>query len=247
MTDYSHMNTADLITHFIDGASRLGSVFNLPFKMNRQSAEAQAIGDKMQLIGQELKARKPISDLRPLYDHPNEDVRYWAAGQFRAIDPEWSDAVYGAVRENLSTGEVIALVQRAKKKPQKQPALSDMSIADLAERYNDAATRLYAAAEFISDENGLPDTKTYNRILGEIGDVRRELEAGHALTALLPFLEHPNPIIRRVAASSCLSIASDRAIPILESIANGKYGGERASARRTLDQWRRKQSGAPQG
>lgn len=246
MTDYSRMETTDLIARFVTEVSRVGSSGTYP-KLPPRSQEARAIIEDIKLIAGELLARKPIAEIRPLYDHPDVDVRYWAAGQFHAIDPERAGAVYNAVRENLSTSEVLALVQRAKRKPPKQPALSDMSIADLVERYNDAATRLYAAAEFMSDDKGAPDTKNYNRIMGEIGDVRRELEARHALTALLPFLEHPNPVIRRVAASSCLSIASDRAIPVLESIANhGKYGGERASARWALDQWRKKQ-GAPQG
>ncbi len=161
MTDYSQMNTDDLIAHFIDGASRLGSAFNLPIKMSPRSLEAQVIAGEMRLISEELRARKPISDLRPLYDHPNEDVRYWAAGQFYPIDPEWSHAVYGAVFEHLSTAAVVALVRRAQKRPPKRPTLSDMLIAELVQRFEDASIRLYAT-RFMSNENGLADTETYN-------------------------------------------------------------------------------------
>jgi len=122
-----------------------------------------------------------------------------------------------------------------------------MSVEDLAELYQDAALRLYAAAEFLSDDNGAPETENYNRIMDEIWDIRRELEARHALAILLPLLESSNLIIRRVAAGSCLSIASSRAIPILEEIAEqGKDSRERISAWWMLDQWQKKQATSEQ-
>jgi hypothetical protein len=247
MIDYSHSAMAELIARFVDGTGRLGSAFNLPFKMDRESVEGQALFKEMQLLGEELRARKPIAEIRPLFEHPNSDVRYWAAIQFAPIDPEWAHAVYGAVREHLTTGEVITLVQKAKKKWPKRPALSDMSIAELVHRFEDSSIQLYATSEFMSDDNGLPETKTYNRVMDEIGDAANELRARKALNALLPLLEHPNFVTRRVTAATCLPIASAQAIPVLEAIADGKFGRERISAWWTLNQWRKTQGGAPQG
>jgi hypothetical protein len=246
MTDYSRMETTDLIARFITQVGRVGSSGTFP-KLPPRSQEARAIIEDIQIIADELLARKPIDAIRPLYDHPDVDVRYWAAGQFHAIDPERAGAVYGAVRENLSTDEVIALVQKAKKKWPKRPALSDMSIAELVQRYEESTIKLYTTSEFISDDNGLPDTKNYNRVIDEIGDAANELRAREAVEALLPLLEHPNPVTRRVTAVTCLPIASSQAIPVLEAIAeHGKFGQERMSAWWALDQWRKKQ-GAPQG
>jgi len=113
MTDYSKIDTAELISLFIDGATLIGTVFNLPLKMDLDNPQRKILFNEMQLLGDELCARKPIADIRPLYDHANDDVRYWAALQFTPIDPEWASAVFGAVRENLPTSEVVALVRKA--------------------------------------------------------------------------------------------------------------------------------------
>ncbi len=242
MTKYSQLDTAALIAHFVDGATRLGTVFNLPLKMDRKSPQEEMLFREMQLLGDELSARKPIADIRPLYDDPNEDVRYWAALQFMLIDPEWAGAVSGAVREHLTTGEVVSLVRRAMEPSVDKAILSDMSIAELAQRFEDASMRLYAT-EFMSDESGLPDTKAYNRIKGEIFDISSELEERHALESLFPMLQHPNRFARHMAAMVCLPIAPDLAVPVLESVAqNNNPPREGMYAWWTLNQWRKKQA-----
>jgi hypothetical protein len=50
-----------------------------------RSQEAEAIYKDINLIADELLARKPIDAIRPLYDHPDVDVRYWAAGLRHAL------------------------------------------------------------------------------------------------------------------------------------------------------------------
>jgi hypothetical protein len=245
MTDYSHIETADLIARFITQVGRIGSSASYP-KLPPRSQESRAIIDDINLIANELLARKPIASIRPLFDHPDDDVRCWAAAQFYSMDPDWAHALHGAIREHLSTGEVLALVQKAKKKWPKRPAVSDMSVDELVQRFEESTIKLYATSEFMSDDNGLPDTKNYNRVMGEIGDAANELRARQAVEALLPLLEHANSVTRRVAAANCLPIASSQAILVLEAIAeHGKFGQERFSAWWTLDQWRKKQ-GAPQ-
>ncbi len=241
MTDYARMETADLIARFITQVGLVGSSANEP-KLPPRSQEARAIYKDIHIIADELLARKPIADIEPLYDHPDVDVRYWAAGQFHAIDPERAGAVYNAVRENLSTGEVISLVRRAKQKPPKTPALSDMTIAGLVERFEDASMRLYAT-EFISEKNGIPEAKTYTRIKDELFEISNELETRHALTSLFPMLQHPNRFARHMAATVCLPIAADLAVPVLESIAhNNDPPREGLFASWTLSQWRKKQA-----
>ncbi len=242
MNKYSQLDTAALIAHFVDGAARLGTIFNLPLKMDRKSPQGKMLFDEMQLLGDELSARKPIAAIRPLYDDPNEDVRYWAALQFMRIDPEWAGAVCGAVREHLTTGEVVSLVRRAMKPSVDKTILSNMSIAELAQRFEDASLRLFAT-EFMSDDNGGPDVENYNRIKGEIFDISTELEAQHALQAIFPMMQHPNRFTRHMAATVCLPIASDLAVPVLESIAqNNDPPREGMFAWWTLDQWRKKQA-----
>jgi hypothetical protein len=41
MTKYSQLDTAELIAHFVHGATRLGTVFNLPLKMDRKSPQGK--------------------------------------------------------------------------------------------------------------------------------------------------------------------------------------------------------------
>ncbi|WP_020173404.1 DUF2019 domain-containing protein [Methyloferula stellata] len=242
MTDYAKTTTPALIELFIDGTSRLGSAFNLPLKMSPFVPEAERISSEIQKVAAELRIRKPLAELRRLFDHPNFDVRAWAAGQFEEIDPEWASAVYGAIREKLPTQKVVEMMRHALKPPPQQPALSEMSFVQLLARFEDTCARRYGAC-FLTNDEGLQDWQTRNRIVRETNLVVEELKKRGTIGMLTEFLDHPNFIARYVAAIHCLPLDPDRAIPIIEDMAGRNILGDSIGAAEILRKWRSAASG----
>ena len=233
--DYSQMNVEELIRRFAEGAERVGGGYDMP---HPKSSEAQTIRSEIRAIAEELRARRPLQELRQLYNHHSPDVRAWANGQFMSIDPEWSSAGTAGIVENLTAAEVMALRKRARTRPPQHPTVQDMSVEQLVERFEDAGIRQYAT-QFLTDAKGGPDIDTWNRIAGETYRIAEELKARGSLLALLPLLDHPNTIVRWAAATRCLPIAPERAIPILEKVAAEKYRFEAMHASDTLESWHR--------
>lgn len=242
--DLSELRTEDLIEHFIVNARRVGPYLEVPDGMGSRDPRAPAIREEMRAIARELIARKDLIVLRRLYDHPSNNVRTWAAGQFGSTDPDWASAGINGLPEGLTATEVMAYRKRALQKPPQRPTVAEMSTDELVAYFEDACIRYYAS-RFFSDEKGLPDVKLHNRIVTEIVRIVGELEARNALDKLLPLLDHENSMVRCDAAAYCLPIASERAVPILEGyIRDAPFSPEYHRAWDALRNWRKKQKGA---
>ena len=112
-----------------------------------------------------------------------------------------------------------------------------MTLDALIERFVDAATRLYAT-RFLDCVGEHADLELRNRIVGEEGDILRELKARGALDRLLPLLDGADPAVRPQAAIACLAIATDKAIAILEAATRSYDSLERSDAKHYLYLWR---------
>jgi len=109
------MNVDELIDAYVRLATRLGSLWSRKFKPAEKTPEWLETNEELKAVEAELRARKPIEKLRPLFDHENVDVRFHAAWSFLEVDPDWAIAAISALGSDLSTKDVIALRARAKK------------------------------------------------------------------------------------------------------------------------------------
>jgi HEAT repeat protein len=238
---YDSMSVDDLIDEYVRLATSLGSLWSRQFKPAEKTPERVEMSGAVGAIGAELRARKPIEKLRPLFDHENVDVRFHAAWSFPQVDPDWAIATISALGTDLSTKDVIALCARAKKRPPARPTVKEMSTDQLAARFEDAATREYAT-QFLGGQFEPYDVKLRNRIIDEIRGVAGELKLRDALPSLLPLLDHANVTVRNSAAIYCLDVAPERALPVLEAISAGRDKIEAVSASWAIDRWRKEQS-----
>jgi HEAT repeat protein len=241
---YAPTSTDELIDEFVRVAESLSSLWTFWFKTPKKTQEREEMNQDLKAIGAELRARKPIEKLRPLFDHENVDVRFHAVWAFMAIDPDWAIATISAHTADLSTKDVIALRARAKKRPPARPTPKQMSTDQLAARFEDAAVREYAT-RFLGGEFEPHDVKRRNAIIGEIRGIVDELKSRDALPVLLPFLDHSNITVRNSAAIYCLDIAPERALPVLQTIAAGRDQVEANSASWAIDRRREREGKAP--
>jgi hypothetical protein len=233
---YSLTTTDALINSFVRTAKAARSLYTLE-SIPERTVERDALIQEMHMVSAELKRRAPIQELRPLFDHESNDVRGHAAWQFMDIDEEWASATLNALRNNLSTAEVMALRARVRNGPPRRPLLKDMSVNELAARYEDAGIRNYAT-QFMARGGEFWNVKLSNKIAGELHEIINELKSRNALTALLPLLDHANMTVRGRAAATCLSIAPDRAVPILEAINESGGWFDKGNASWALYRWR---------
>jgi hypothetical protein len=241
--DLAAMSDDALVEEFI----RLGQ--SMPSVLAAESGAAQtpkraALVADVAAVGAELRARKPLEKLRSLCDDENPAVRMFAGLQFFLVDAEWALAAISSVRANMRTRDLVALCARAKRSPPKRPTLEEMSVTQLAARFEDAGIRCYAT-HFMNNGQEAWDTETSNRIMTEQGDTAEELTSRDSLDALLPLLDHANICVRNSAAACCLPIAPERAVRVLEAIKEGEDSIERGNAASTLDRWRKKNAPPP--
>jgi hypothetical protein len=235
------MNVDDLIDAYVRLAMSLGSLWSRQCKPAEKTPERVKMNEELRAIEAELRARKPIEALRPLFDHENVDVRFNAAWSFLQVDPIWATATISAIGKDLATRDVIALRARAKKRPPARPTLKEMSTDQLVARFEDAGTR-ENATQFLGGQFEPYDVKLRNRIVDEIRGVADELKSRGALTSILPLLDHANVTVRNTAAIYGLDIAPDRALPVLETISAGRDKTEAVSAWWALERWRKAQT-----
>jgi hypothetical protein len=230
------MSVDELIAEFVRLAQSLRSVWTFWAKIPEKTPERRAMDQELRAIAAELCARKPIEKIRPLFDHDNVDVRFYAAMRFLPVDPDWAIAAISAHTADLSTKDVIALRARAKKRPPARPTVTDMSMGQLVARFEDAGIRGYAT-RFLGGEFEPFDVELYNRIVGETRNIVDELNARGSLNELLPLLDHSNISVRRTAATYAISVAPDRTLPVLEAVSASRDSIEAARASATLDRW----------
>lgn len=230
---YATMSTDELIQRFADTAKRTGSgwtsVIATPESLRK------ALVKEMQAMGAELRARKPIAKLRRLFEDEDRDVRGWSGAQFSSVDPEWADATISGLGYKLTVREVLAFRQRILAGAPSGPPLNEMAIEQLIDRFRDACTRLYGTTRFLSDEEGGGmDMTAHNHVAGEPHAIAKELAARGKLDALVPLLDDPLITTRGRAARYCLSVATDRAIAVLEAISATNTWPEHSAAHWTL-------------
>ena len=247
---YAALSTQRLLALFVEAAKRTGAgsgLFGLlddiaasvpPENAPPISASPETVAE-VQALGAALRARKPIAQIRLLFEHDDRDVRACAAGQFGSIDPDWAAATWNGLFANLPTRDVLALIEHARQLPPDRPTLKEISDDALVARFEDAATREYAT-QFLDCEDEPEDMATHNRIAGEVVDVMRELKLrGAALSKLLPLLASSNMTVRRRAAQGCLRLAEEKAVAALDSVvASGKFD-DRLAAGDALEHWRK--------
>ncbi len=164
---YASTSDDELVDAFVRLAAALSSLWTYGPKTPQKTPEREAMRQELSAVGAELRARKPIEKLRPLYDNQNNDVRFHAAWSFLEVDPDWATAAISALGADLTTEEVIALGARAKKRPPARPTLKEMSTDQLAARFEDAGIRQWAT-KFCGGEFETYDVKLRNRIVGVV-------------------------------------------------------------------------------
>ena len=247
--EYGSMGTERPIELFIEAARRIGAgrqLFGLfddiadgvpPDKVARAVKRPEDVAE-LQALGAVLRPRKPIAEIRRLFESEDRDVRTCAAGQFDSVDPEWADATWAGLFAGVSTREVLNLRRRARQIPPRRPTLKEMSDDALVARFEDAATREYAT-RFLGGAGDPEKTEARNRIVDEVWDAMRELKARNALDRLLPLLDNANITVRREAATVCLRVDEKRSIATLEEIMAKSTLDDRVPAQDALEAWRK--------
>jgi len=239
-TDYAHISTSELVQKFADTAKRTGSVFGPNKEKLTQTPQRQALVQEMQALGEELRNRKPIAELRKLFEDEDPDVRGWAGPQFGSVDSEWADATVDGLFHKLTTHEVLAWRRRILRRPSQSPALGKMSVAQLVDCFVDACERCYGTTRFLSGaEGGGPSMRAHNRVSGDIYAAAKELNRRGELRALVPLLKHPLITVRERAAAYSLPVATEPATAALNEIAAAHTFPEFLAADRTLQYWRK--------
>jgi hypothetical protein len=214
---YANMSTDNLIQHFAETAKRTGSGWTSV--MARPESVRKELVKEMQAMGAELRVRKPIAQLRRLFEDEDRDVRGWAGAQFSSVDPEWANATISGLGYKLTVREVLAWRRRVLDGSPPAPPLKDMTIEQLIEGFKDACVRLYGTTRFLSDEEGGGmDMAAYNHVTGDSHAIAKELAARGRLDSLVALFDDPLITTRQRAAYYCLPIATDRAIAVLEAI-----------------------------
>jgi hypothetical protein len=247
MTSVAAMTTRELVREFRETAKRTGTVFtgpSTPEKLKR-TPERKALVARMQAVGAELRPRRPMTEIRAMFEDEDEDVRGWAAPQFLDLDEEWASATLRGLSYGLTAREVLALRAQALAHPPKGPPLDEWPIIALVERFEDAAKREFAA-RFVRRESPT-DMSLHNRIVGEVIDVRNELIRRNALASLVPLLDSSNITVRAEAARATLPVAPDRASAALEAVVARKDQYVAPSAAETLRRWRERKAQGQEG
>ena len=185
-----------------------------------------------------LRGKAKRSELEPLFDSDDPDVRMCAGASLDDSAPELAAAAMKGVLANCSTREALTRAERARTPPPPRPTLKEMSDDALLARFDDAAQRL-TACRFINWRDNGKDMATRNAIIRELTDIGREIKRRDMLARLLPFLDSPHASARFTAAEGCLRIAPERAVATLEALADKADADTRAAAGWALQRWRR--------
>lgn len=247
--DYQGIETAKLIAMFVEGAKDIPTIFpelpeayfsGLSAKV-RPSPERSAKIDKLTTIAAALLARKPIAEARRLMDDDNLDVRGWATGMLRPLDPEWSAASQSGLFARLKTREVLAQRAFALQKPPFGPPIDTLSDDELVARFQDLGER-EEATQFLDCVGNPKDMDIRNEIVGQTLDAMRALKARGLLPRLLPLFDIDKVAVRYEAALACMRIAPEKSIAVLEAIVASRNPEYSALAQDALNHWRKNNS-----
>jgi HEAT repeat protein len=241
--EYATMPVERLLRLFAETAKRsgVGRVFqvgggvsdaSLPTKEETKLGFAEAAA-----IAAALRYKAKESELEPLFDSDDPDVRMCAAAFLEDLFPVSAEAAWRGVLAKCSTREALKRGRRARTPPPPRPMLQEMSDDALLERFQDAAERQTACrfTNWLKDDK---DEARRNAIIGELTDILREMKRRDMLARLLPFLDSTDPTARSRAAQGCLRIAPEKAVATLEAIVEKEDTFARAAALDALDHWR---------
>jgi hypothetical protein len=180
-------STAELLLQFADAAKIARTAMTPRRGIPANTPERRQLVQNLQALGAEIRARRPIQEVRKLLDHENLDVRGWAAAQFLSLHPEWAEASLSGLLSELTTAETLALTRRVRQRPPKRPPINELSSSTLVERFEDAATREYAT-RFLDCTGERADMALRNSIVREVTDIMRELKSRGQLALLVTCL-----------------------------------------------------------
>jgi Domain of unknown function (DUF2019) len=233
--DYTKLSTEELIERFIDESNRVGTIVRIErVKVPLDGADWEQANKVTNAIAAELERRNAVAAVRAqLFENPSPDVRGWAGMKWANADPVWAMAAFTGVLNKMTTKDVLDWRDRILRGPPKRPALKQMSVAQLLERFVDVCERCYGSTRFLVDEENT-NMSTYNKIVGEKYEVAKELYSRGELSALVPFMDHSFLAVRQAAASYCLDIAEEKALGILEPLSKNLRCQEGVAANMTL-------------
>jgi len=242
---YEGVATARLIQMFVDAAKSTPTVYSEwpealqlgPSDKVKASPARAASTAKMRPIAAAIVARKPVAEVRRLFEDDNPDVRAWATGMLIAVDPEWARASLTGLIEGLKPRDVLAQRVLARQKPPFGPPIETLSDDELVARFKELGER-EDATQFLDCIGDPKDMDVRNEIVGQALDAMRALKARGLLERLLPLLDSDKVAVRYEAALACMRIAPEKATAVLERIVasqNPDYLGQAGSA---LNRWR---------
>jgi len=254
--DYAEMGTERLLQLFADAAKKLGlgRIFACisgasppdPGLVAMEKQQRRRLSEELLAIAVTLVARPPGPEAPSLFDDPDPDVRMAAATYASDLDEALAETTRKGVLTGCSATEVIAGRQRVWQPSPAQPSLQEMSDEALLARFQDAGERV-TACRFIDWVHDAQDTKTRNRILGELIDIRAEAEQRGMLARFAPFLDSSDPNVRFQAAIACRYVAPERSVATLEALKADRDPQIRAPAGWTLSRWRGKYAAPADG
>lgn len=242
---YENLSTPQLLDMFVEWAKTMPTIYSEwpeallsgPSEKARRSPERSAKIAGVRPLAAAIIARKPVAEVRRLFEDDNPDVRAWATGALIAVDPEWAAASLSGLMSGLKTREVLAQRALARQKPPFGPPLDALSDDQLVARFEELGDR-EEATQFLDCIGDAKDMDIRNAIVGQTLDAMRALKARGLLERLLPLLDSDKVAVRYEAALACMRIAPEKAIAVLEAIVASQDPDYVGGAGSALDRWR---------
>ena len=242
---YEGFDTAQLLDMFVEWAKAMPTIYSEwpeallsgPSEKVRRSPERNAKIAEVRPLAAAIIARRPVVEVRRLFEDENPDFRAWATGALIAVDPEWATASQAGLMSGLKTRDVLAQRALARQKPPFGPPIDTLSDDELVARFEELGER-EDATQFLDCIGDSKDMDIRNAIVHQTLDAMRALKARGLLERLLPLLDSDKVAVRYEAALACMRIAPEKATAALEAIVasqNPDYLGQAGDA---LNRWR---------
>jgi hypothetical protein len=243
---YEGVETAKLIEMFVEATKATPTIYSEwsealrsgPSEKLRPSLERTAKIAKMRSIAAAIATRKPVAEVRRLFEADNPDVRAWASGMLAGVDGEWATASLSGLMAGLKTRDVLAQRALARQKPPFGPPIETLSDDELVARFKELGER-EEATRFLDCIGDAKDMDIRNEIVGQTLDAMRALKARGLLERLLPLLDSDKVAVRFEAALACMRIAPEKATAVLERIVASQNPDYLGQAGEALNHWRK--------
>ena len=204
---YENLSTPQLLDMFVEWAKTVPTIYSEwpeallsgPSEKARRSPERSTKIAGVRPLAAAIIARKPVAEVRRLFEDENPDVRAWATGALIAVDREWATASLSGLMSGLKTHEVLAQRALARQKPPFGPPLETLSNDQLVARFEELGDR-EEATQFLDCIGDAKDMDIRNVIVGQTLDAMRALKARGLLERLLPLLDSDKVAMQYEAA-----------------------------------------------